>query len=89
MALPQRLTAHPATVEETYGQHFRFALGCAAQLAGAAAAAAVHAVYPPAFETTASRKIKALNEMVTSGHRCDEVLPAASPTLDPAGQITI
>ena len=71
--LPHKLSAHPATVGETYGQHCRFALGIATQLAAAAGAAAIHAVYPPAFETTASRRISALNDLVTSGHRGEKL----------------
>lgn len=65
----QKFSEHPATVGETYGEHCRFAFGIATQLAAAAGAAAIHAVYPPAFETTASERIKALNDIVTGGAR--------------------
>ena len=46
---------HPASVDETYGQHARFASGFALKLFVAAGAAAVHALIPCLFEKTASR----------------------------------
>ena len=51
---------HPASVDETYGQHLRFAIGFAATLFVAGAAALIHAVIPCLFEKTASRKVAAL-----------------------------
>ena len=50
-------TAHPSSVDESYGEHFRFALGFAGTLFLAAGAALVHAVLPFLFEKTASRII--------------------------------
>ena len=47
--------AHPATVDETFLQHFKFALGFSFQLFAAAGAALVHALIPCLFEKTASR----------------------------------
>lgn len=46
---------HPATVDETYGEHARFAAGFSLRLFAAAFAALVHAVIPCLFERTASR----------------------------------
>ncbi|MEO9826630.1 MAG: DUF6356 family protein [Paracoccaceae bacterium] len=51
---------HPASVDETYGQHARFAGGFALKLFVAAGAAAVHAVIPCLFEKTASRMVSDL-----------------------------
>jgi hypothetical protein len=48
-------TAHPASVGETYGQHFRFASRFGARMLCGGAAAMVHAVLPFLFVTTASR----------------------------------
>ena len=48
---------HPASVDETYGQHARFAGGFALKLFAAAGAAAVHAVIPCLFEKTASKMV--------------------------------
>lgn len=52
--LSQLFTDHPSSVDETYAEHFRFALWFAFWLACAAGAAAVHAVLPFLFERTAS-----------------------------------
>ena len=48
---------HPASVEETYLQHARFAGGFSLKLFVAAGAALVHAVIPCLFEKTASKMI--------------------------------
>lgn len=53
-------TAHPASVDETYGEHFRFALGFAGTLFLAAGAALIHALLPFLFEKTASRIVARL-----------------------------
>lgn len=53
-------TAHPSSVDESYGEHFRFALGFSGTLFLAAGAALVHAVLPFLFEKTASRIIARL-----------------------------
>ena len=59
---------HPASVDETYFGHMRFALGFAGALFVAAGAALVHALIPPLFETTASRKVKALHARIMNRH---------------------
>ena len=46
---------HPASVDESYGEHARFAFGFSLKLFGAAFAALVHAAVPCLFEKTASR----------------------------------
>ena len=53
-------TAHPASVDETFGEHFFFALKFAGLLFAAAGAALVHAILPFLFEKTASRIIARL-----------------------------
>jgi hypothetical protein len=63
----QRLfLSHPQTVDESYGEHFLFALGFAARLFGAGLAALVHAVIPCLFETTASRMIRDMHDRIAS-----------------------
>lgn len=52
--------AHPASVDETYGEHFAFALGFAFKLGLAAGAALIHALLPFLFEKTASRMVSEL-----------------------------
>ncbi|MEP5151496.1 DUF6356 family protein [Planktotalea sp.] len=61
-------TEHPASVNETYFQHARFAFGFSAALFFAAFAALVHAIIPPFFETTAGRIVGALNTKISSRH---------------------
>ena len=55
--ISRAFTAHPASVGETYGEHFRFASRFSFRLLSAGLAAAVHAVIPCLFEKTASRMI--------------------------------
>jgi hypothetical protein len=63
----QRLfLSHPQTVDESYGEHFLFALGFAARLFGAGLAALVHAIIPCLFETTASRMIREMHDRIAS-----------------------
>lgn len=52
--------SHPATVNETFFQHMRFALTFALSLMAAAGAALVHAFIPCLFEKTASQIITRL-----------------------------
>ncbi|MEL7179309.1 MAG: DUF6356 family protein [Pseudomonadota bacterium] len=59
---------HPATVNETYFQHMRFASGCAFWLGAAALAALLHAIIPALCETTASRILKRLHARIESRH---------------------
>ena len=62
--------SHPATVDETYGEHFTVALGFALRLIGAGLAALVHAIIPCLFETTASRMIREMHgRIVNRGHQ--------------------
>lgn len=72
MALTSAFTSHPASVDETYGEHARVASHFAKELFVASLAAAVHAVLPFCFEKTASTKIKCLHQEITSGARCDD-----------------
>jgi len=46
---------HPAGIDESYGEHARFAFGFSMQLFVAAGAALIHALIPALFESTASR----------------------------------
>ena len=65
-ALHRLFLSHPQTVDESYGEHFWFALSFAVKLFGAACAALVHAVIPCLFEKTASRMIREMHERITS-----------------------
>ncbi|WP_099865866.1 DUF6356 family protein [Pararhizobium haloflavum] len=54
-------TDHPASVEESYIEHMRFAGWFAGQLLIAGLAALTHAILPFLFERTASRIIDRLH----------------------------
>ena len=58
--LLRAFTEHPASVDETYFAHMRFASRFSFRLFAAAAAAGIHAVLPFLFEKTASNQIKAM-----------------------------
>lgn len=49
------MTGHPASVGETYLEHFLFAARFGLLLLAAAIAAMIHALFPFMFEKTASR----------------------------------
>ncbi|MEO1788232.1 MAG: DUF6356 family protein [Pseudomonadota bacterium] len=60
--LTKLVTSHPASVDETYFEHMRFAGWFAGTLLLAAGAAIVHAILPFLFEKTASRIVARLYE---------------------------
>ena len=82
MSLKARFTDHPASVDETYGEHFLTAMGFAWSMLVAAFCCAVHAALPFCFEKTGSACITGLHDkMVTNRRRA----PTVSPELqDPA-----
>ena len=53
-------TAHPASVDESFGEHFLFALKFSGLLFLAAGAALAHALLPFLFEKTASKIVTKL-----------------------------
>ena len=55
---------HPRSVGETYLQHQRFALRVSGQLMMTTAGAMIHAVVPKLCETSASRRIRSLYQLV-------------------------
>ncbi|MGJ8622004.1 MAG: DUF6356 family protein [Yoonia sp.] len=59
---------HPASVDETYLQHMRFAFGFAFWLVAAGLAALVHAIIPALCETTASRILHRLHARIARRH---------------------
>ena len=62
-------TEHPASVGETYLQHFRHALGFSTRMLTGGLACFVHAVFPFLFVTTGSGIIKVLHDrMVVNRH---------------------
>ena len=69
MAIKDYFTEHPASVGETYREHFRVASRFAKGLALASMAAAIHAIAPSLFASTASTKIRQLHSEMTAGFR--------------------
>jgi|UniRef100_UPI004047F7B1 hypothetical protein len=61
-------TDHPATVNETFLQHMRFAFGFSFWLGVASLAALVHAFIPALCETTASRILTRLHARIQARH---------------------
>lgn len=57
MTITRLFTDHPASVDETYFEHMRFAGRFSVTLFAAGLAALVHALLPFCFEKTASRLI--------------------------------
>lgn len=73
MNLAKKFTDHPATVGETYGQHFVTAMGFGLALIKAAFCCIVHAILPFMFEKTGSACITELHDrMVTNRQRHQE-----------------
>ena len=69
MRITEHFTQHPASVGETYGEHFRMALGFAAHMLIGGLACLVHAVLPFAFVKTGSGIIQSLHDrMVVNRH---------------------
>ena len=70
MSLKGKFTEHPATVGETYGQHFVSAMGFSLSMLRAAFCCGVHALLPFMFEKTGSDCITGLyDRMVTNRDR--------------------
>jgi len=61
-------TDHPASVNETFLQHMRFAFGFSFWLGVASMAALVHAFIPALCQTTASTILKRLHARIMTRH---------------------
>jgi hypothetical protein len=73
MSLKAQFTDHPATVGETYGEHFVHAMGFSLSMLKAAFCCGVHALLPFAFEKTGSDCITGLyDRMVTNRSRLEK-----------------
>jgi hypothetical protein len=73
-------TDHPASVDETYGEHFVSAAGFGFKMIGGGIVCLLHALIPGAFCTKGSDTICELYEkMVTNRRRVAEQRAAALP----------
>lgn len=66
MSLKAKFTEHPASVGESYGEHFVAAMGFSLSLFRAAFACMAHAILPFAFEKTGSHCITGLYDRMVS-----------------------
>jgi len=84
MSLASKFTEHPATVGETYGQHFVSAMGFSLSMIRGAFCCAIHAFLPFMCEKHGSEAITRLYErMVTNRSRLaanDDVAAGAAET---------
>ncbi len=60
---------HPASMDESYGEHLAVAASFALKLFAASAACAIHAVVPGLFVSTGSRAVAGLNARLVEGRR--------------------
>jgi hypothetical protein len=65
----KHFTEHPASVDESYTEHFRFATGTGLKMVLGGLACMCHGLLPFAFVTTGSRTIIALHKKVSTGAR--------------------
>lgn len=73
-------TRHPQTVGENYLEHLASAWGFAATMVVAAAACALHGLFPFAFQTSGSRRVRELHRRMVT-HRTE----GKAPSRDEAG----
>lgn len=71
--------AHPASVGESYGEHFLHALSFSAAMFGGALACLVHAVLPTMFTGTGSRVIGRLYDHMVVNRDRQQTASASRP----------
>ena len=64
MQITTKFTDHPASVGQTYFEHFKFAVNVSKSLLKAFSACLIHAVYPPLHRNTASATIAELHNRI-------------------------
>lgn len=86
MSLKAKFNEHPASVGETYGEHFVTAMGFSLSLLKASFCCGIHALVPFAFEKTGSHCITGLyDRMVTNRSRLEaektaDIVSTAEPS---------
>lgn len=76
MAWLRSFTEHPASVGESYGEHWTVAMGFGLRLLGASLACMIHAFLPSLFVRTGSQAIEQLHDrMVRNRQRHGDVKP--------------
>jgi len=75
MSIKRLFTEHPASVDETYGEHFAMATGFGLRMILGGFACLIHGILPFLFVRTGSHQISTLHErMVTK--RNNKQMPA-------------
>ena len=64
MRISEKITDHPASVGQTYFEHFKFAVKVSTSLLKAFLACLIHAIYPPVHKNTASATIAELHNRI-------------------------
>ena len=64
MRISEKITDHPASVGQTYFEHFKFAIKVSTSLLKAFSACLIHAIYPPVHKNTASATIAELHNRI-------------------------
>ena len=73
------VTAHPASVGETYGEHFLFAIGLGTRMVLGGLACILHGFVPELCKTTGSRTLRELTLRLVPGNRQKPRRPSAAP----------
>jgi hypothetical protein len=77
-------TEHPASVGETYGEHFVFATTLGSRMVLGGLACIVHGVVPELCKTTGSRTIRSLALRLVPGNRKAPSRPVSAALAAPA-----
>jgi hypothetical protein len=80
--MPNIFSRHPATVGETYTEHFRFATRFGLRMITGGLACCVHGVLPFVFETTGSRTVRALHARVATGRGMPQARPSPAALIE-------
>ena len=76
-------TEHPASVGETYGEHFVFAVSLGSRMVLGGLACIVHGALPEFCKTTGSRTIRALALRLVPGNRNAPSRPVSASVAAP------
>jgi hypothetical protein len=74
--LKSLFTAHPSSVDETYGEHMAMATGFAVRMIAGGFACLIHAVLPFLFVRTGSETIQVLHDRMVVSRRRRAPVPA-------------
>lgn len=76
MSLTKLFTDHPASVDETYGEHFTMATGFGLRMILGGCACLIHGLLPFLFVRTGSSEIRALHERMVTARNRKAAMPA-------------